>query len=134
MQLMNIISCDDLMHGAEAEVNWYIGGNSYVKIHTAVAEANTGVHLARTEWTPPDVLQWAWDNTDPPLHHATISELHRLGNRREFVELANESRSRGQITKYKYDRLMEMLTVNISSAESDSLNISSTAFGNDLVN
>ena len=110
MHLMNIISCDNLDLGARAEVNWYIGGNSYVKIHTAVAEANTGVHLARTRWIRPESMDE--DNVGPAGPHATISELRRLGNRHEFVELANQSRSRRQITKYQYDHLMEMLTAN----------------------
>ena len=41
-QLIHVLTCSQLLHGVEAEVNWYTGGNSYVTLPTAVAEKRPG--------------------------------------------------------------------------------------------
>ena len=41
-QLIHVLACSELLHGVEAEVNWYTGGNSYVTLPTAVAEKRPG--------------------------------------------------------------------------------------------
>ena len=41
-QLIHVLTCSELLHGVEAEVNWYTGGNSYVTLPTAVAEKRPG--------------------------------------------------------------------------------------------
>ena len=49
-QLIHVLACSELLHGVEAEVNWYTGGNSYVTLPTAVAEERPGVYLAKAKF------------------------------------------------------------------------------------
>ena len=108
VQLLRITSCSELMHGFEAEVNWYTGGNEYVTLPTAVAEAKPGVYLAKTKWLR--LKDFAQDDVGPQTPVASIDHLRWLGTTRELMAMTKASRK--ELGKKKYDRLVEMLACN----------------------
>ena len=104
-QLLSITSCAELMHGFEAEVNWYTGGNEYVTLPTAVAEAEPGVYLAKAKSIRMQDL--AEEDQGPQTPAASITYLRLLGTATEFIKMTKESRK--ELGKKKQERLMEML-------------------------
>ena len=115
-QLLRIIRCSQLMHGFEAEVNWYTGGNSYVTLPTAVAEAVPGVYLAKARFR---LSKEAARDKGPETPVASISHLRLLGTQKEFVKLAAECT--GTLGKPQRGRLVQMLQQgddSMSDAES----------------
>ena len=104
-QLIHVLACSELLHGVEAEVNWYIGGNSYVTLPPAVAEVVPGVYLAK-------VYLGLFGQG---FTAASITRLRWLGARKEFMKMAKLPNS--IIGKDKHGRLMEMPTFNCDSSE-----------------
>ena len=106
-QLIHVLTCSELLHGVEAEVNWYIGGNSYVTLPPAVAEARPGVYLAK-------VYLGLFGQG---FTAASIKRLRWLGARKEFMKMAKLPNSIKYLGKNKHSRLMEMLNFNCDSSE-----------------
>ena len=68
--------------GVNCDVNWYIGGNSYVVANNreyGVAALTPGIYLAKTLW----LQRQPW--WTPGSHEAEISHLRWLGSPREFA-------------------------------------------------
>ena len=114
-QLIHVIACSELMHGIEAEVDWYIGGNSYVTLPTAVAEKRPGVYLAKAKFLR--FKDFPEDEQGPQTAAASISRLRWLGARKEFMKMAKLPNVIKSIGKNKHRRLMEMLNFNCDSSE-----------------
>ena len=117
MSLIHVISSSGLLHGFQAEVNWYTGGNTYVTLPTAVAVAvkKLGVYLAKAKhirW-----LDLSEEDQGPQTPSASITHLRWLGTRSQFVKVANE-RGR-EFGKKKLGLLMEMLTFNVDSVSAE---------------
>jgi hypothetical protein len=78
-QLLHVNACSALMTGMQADVDWYIGGNAYVNLPTAVAEVPNGVYLAKTKWYTlkgcPD------EEVGPETATASIGNLRWIGTR-----------------------------------------------------
>ena len=115
VSLIHVISCSGLLHGVQAEVNWYTGGNGYVTLPNAIAEKKPGVYLAKAK-------HMGWEDLDdedrgPQTPSASITHLRRLGTRSQFVKMADEKGT--AFGKKKYERLMEMLTFNVDDSVSD---------------
>ena len=106
-QLIHVLACSELLHGVEAEVNWYIGGNSYVTLPPAVAPARPGVYLARVHL---GLFGQGWTA-------ASIKYLRWMGARKEFMKMAKLPNSIKYLGKNKHSRLMEMLNFNCDSSE-----------------
>ena len=106
-QLIHVIACSELLHGMEAEVNWYTGGNSYVTLPAAVAEAKPGVYLTRAKFNRMKRLPEEDQGPDSPA--ASITHLRWLGTRGEFSRMAQWHKSGKNLGKQKQERLMEML-------------------------
>ena len=85
-QLINVLCCSKLLHGVEAEVNWYIGGNSYVALPTAVAAKRPGLYLAKAKFVRFKDLPE--DEQGPQTAAASITCLRWLGARKEFMKMA----------------------------------------------
>ena len=85
-QLIHVLTCSELLHGVEAEVNWYTGGNSYVTLPTAVAEKRPGVYLAKAKFMR--FKDFPEDEQGPETAVASISRLRWLGARKEFMKIA----------------------------------------------
>ena len=109
VQLVNVVDCSALLHGVQAEVNWYIGGNAFVEMPTAVAVVMPGLYLAKTTWyrMGPNFPE---EDAGPDTAVASINNLRWLGTTSEFLEVTKASRN--VLGKTKYDRLLEMLTFN----------------------
>jgi hypothetical protein len=107
LQLIQINACSALMHGVQADVNWYIGGNSYVELPAAVAAVRPGVYLAMTTWfrMGPNFPE---EDAGPEAPVASINHLRWLGTANKFLEMVRASRN--TLGKKHYDRLVEMLT------------------------
>ena len=75
-QLIHVLTCSELLHGVEAEVNWYTGGNSYVTLPTAVAEKRPGVYLAKAKFIR--FKDFPEDEQGPERAVASISHLRWL--------------------------------------------------------
>ena len=114
-QLIHVLVCSVLMHGIEADVNWYTGGNSYVTLPTAVAEKRPGIYLANAKFKRmKDIPE---EDQGPETAIASITRLRWLGARNDFLKVAKCPNSVKQLGKKKHDRLMEMLNVNCDSSE-----------------
>ena len=114
-QLIHVLTCSELLHGVEAEVNWYTGGNSYVTLPTAVAEKRPGVYLAKAKFIRfKDIPE---DEQGPQTAAASISHLRWLGTRKEFMKIAQSPICIKHTGKRKHDRLMEMLTFNCDCSD-----------------
>ena len=114
-QLIHVLACSELLHGVEAEVNWYLGGNSYVILPTAVAETRPGIYLARAKFIRPKGLPE--DEQGPETAAASITCLRWLGARKKFMKMAKLPNSIKHLGKNKHNRLMEMLNFNCDSSE-----------------
>ena len=114
-QLIHVLFCSVLMHGIEADVNWYTGGNSYVTLPTAVAENRPGIYLANAKFNRMKDLPE--EDQGPQTAIASITRLRWLGARNEFLKIATCPNSVRQLGKNKHDRLMEMLNANCDSSE-----------------
>ena len=114
-QLIHVLTCSELLHGVEAEVNWYTGGNSYVTLPTAVAEKRPGVYLAKAKFLR--FKDFPEDEQGPQTAAASISRLRWLGARKEFMKIAKSPNSIKHIGKNKHDHLMEMLNFNCDSSD-----------------
>lgn len=114
-QLIHLLACSQLMHGVEAEVNWYIGGNSYVTMPTAVADSRPGVYLAKAKFIgKKDIPE---DDQGPQAAIVSLTGLRWLGARNEFIRMAKKSYSIKYLGKNKHNRLMEMLNCNCEPME-----------------
>ena len=117
-QLIHVLTCSELLHGVEAEVNWYIGGNSYVALPTAVAAKRPGVYLAKAKFIRfKDFPEEPEDEQGPERAVASISHLRWLGARKEFMKIAKSPNSIKHIRKNQHQRLMEMLNFNCDSSD-----------------
>ena len=117
-QLIHVLTCSELLHGVEAEVNWYTGGNSYVTLPTAVAEKRPGVYLAKAKFIRfKDFPEEPEDEQGPERAVASISHLRWLGARKEFMKIAKSPNSIKHIRKNKHEHLMEMLNFNCDSSD-----------------
>ena len=118
VSLIHVISCSGLLHGVQAEVNWYTGGNGYVTLPYAVALKKPGVYLAKANHIRFNDL--SEEDQGPQTPCVSITHLRWLGTQSQFVKMASE-RGR-EFGKKKYALLMEMLTVNVDpvSAEGES--------------
>ena len=117
-QLIHVLTCSELLHGVEAEVNWYTGGNSYVTLPTAVAEKRPGVYLAKAKFIRfKDFPEEPEDEQGPERAVASISHLRWLGARKEFMKIAKSPNSIKHIGKNKHDHLMEVLNFNCDSSD-----------------
>ena len=114
-QLIHVIACSELMHGIEAEVNWYIGGNSYVALPTAVAAKKPGVYLAKAKFIR--IKDFPDEDEGPQTTIASITRLRWLGARKEFMQLAELPTVIKYLGKNKHHRLMEMLNFNSDPSE-----------------
>ena len=101
LQLMNIISCNRLMWGIEASVNWYTGGHTYAKLTTAGAETTTGIFVGRVKWV------------DPRPAPCELRDLRRLGSMQDLLEFTRQDRK--ALGKKKVGLLMEMFQGPVSS-------------------
>ena len=98
-----------MIHGIEADVNWYIGGNAFVTVaapHSRGAWRCPGVVVAKTTFL--QVRDLDGDDVGPHTIHARISNIRWLGYTDEFMAMTRASRK--ELGKKKYDRLMEMMT------------------------
>ena len=114
-QLIHVLTCSELLHGVEAEVNWYTGGNSYVTLPTAVAEKRPGVYLAKAKFIR--FKDFPEDEQGPQTAAASISHLRWLGARKEFMKIAKSPNSIKHIRKNQHQHLMEMLNFNCDSSD-----------------
>ena len=118
-QLLHVNACSALMTGMQADVDWYIGGNAYVNLPTAVAEVPNGVYLAKTKWYTlkgcPD------EEVGPETATASISNLRWIGTTGEVTEMIMASQK--ELGKRKYNRLVEMLTINCGSSQSEDVDM-----------
>ena len=114
-QLIHVLGCSALMHGFEAEVNWFTGGNSYVTLPTAVAERRPGVYWAKAKFTRTKEL--SEDDEGPQTATASITHLRWLGARNEFMKMARLPNTIKDLGKKKHECLMEMLNFNCESSE-----------------
>ena len=109
-QLIRIIEGTKLMHGFQAEVNWYTGGNSYVTLPTAVAAKGfqgPGFYLAMTKWVRmKDVPEEDWGPQTPV---ASICKLRWKGTDIYFRSILSDLLTRKILGKKKYNRLLQML-------------------------
>ena len=108
-QLLHVNAYESMLHGIEADVNWYIGGNAYVTITAPQSRGAwrcPGVVLAKTKFLQVRDLHDA--DVGPHTIHARISNIRWLGYTNEFAAMTVASRK--ELGKKKYDRLMEMLT------------------------
>ena len=132
-QLFRMISCTVLLHGVEAEVNWFTGGNGIVTLpcdnrnlyggsiqvdgifHQAHDwSMNPGVYLAKCT----DIVEIQdLDEADqgPQTPSISISQIRWLGTTSEFIDYT--TRSKKKLGKAKYDRLMEMLCSDSDSED-----------------
>ena len=116
-QLMHVLACSELMHGVDAEVNWFIGGNSYVTLPTAVAEKRPGVYLAKAKFIrTKDIPE---DEQGPQTAIASITCLRWLGSRNAFMKMATSPKCIEKVGKSKHDRLMEMLNYDCDPGEEE---------------
>ena len=115
-QLIHVITCANLMHGVQAEVNWYTGGNGYVNLPYVISPKKSGVYSARANH-----IQWNnGPDSGPDEPSASITHLRWLGSRKQFLECA-VARGKSDLVKKHLGLLMEMLTVNVDSvSDSDS--------------
>ena len=79
-QLIHVLTCSELLHGVEAEVNWYTGGNSYVTLPTVVTKKRPGVYLAKAKFMR--FKDFPEDEQGPETAVASISRLRWLGARK----------------------------------------------------
>ena len=111
-QLVHVLACSKTVHGIEAAVNWYIGGNELVTMPSAVAVPLPGVYLVRAKFIRMhgvlDVDQWS-GRPRPSLTH-----LRWLGARDEFIKMARCSRM--ALGKNKHRHLMQMLSFDVFSS------------------
>ena len=88
MSLIHVIASSGLLHGFQAEVNWYTGGNGYVTLPTAMAVKKPGVYLVKAKhirW-----LDLSEEDQGPQTPSASITHLRWLGTRSQFVKMASE--------------------------------------------
>jgi hypothetical protein len=114
-RLVHIIACSGLMHGYEAEVNWYTGGNCIVTMPTAVAEATPGVYLVKRKITR--LFMHDEDLCATPA--GSMTHLRRLGSSAEFIQMAFVQSDK--LGSFRYDKLMDMLSIPSCAADHESL-------------
>ena len=113
--LVHIIACSGLMHGYEAEVNWYTGGNCIVTMPTAVAEATPGVYLVKRKIT----RLYMHDEDLCATPAGSITHLRRLGSSAEFIQMTFVQSDK--LGSFRYDKLMDMLSIPGCAADHESL-------------
>ena len=97
-----------MLHGIEAQVRWYAGGDDLVSLPTAVAALVPGVYMVKPKFFP--VKSTDDDDYGPHTPVASISQLRWLDTMSEFDRRVMVlGRFSAFLDQEKYQRLRTML-------------------------